>query len=243
MNVRDLGGLPTEDGARDAAAACVVRADNVRRLTDDGWRALAEHGVRASSTCAGRRSSRKTRRARSTIEVVHVSVLGDGLRRGVRQRARRAPDAVDDVADHYAWSYVDFLERYRERFGRRSPRSPTRRRAPSSSTASAARTARGSSPRSLLRARRRRPRRRSAPTTPLTGGEPRAALGVWIARRADEEERAIGVAQAADARRRRWRAVARGDRAPLRRRRGVSRAAGPDATSSSERLRERLVAA
>ena len=25
---------------------------------------------------------------------------------------------VDDVADHYAWSYVDFLERYRDRFGR-----------------------------------------------------------------------------------------------------------------------------
>ena len=26
--------------------------------------------------------------------------------------------SVDDVAEHYAWSYVDFLERYRERFGR-----------------------------------------------------------------------------------------------------------------------------
>jgi protein tyrosine/serine phosphatase len=25
---------------------------------------------------------------------------------------------VDDVADHYAWSYVDFLERFRDRFGR-----------------------------------------------------------------------------------------------------------------------------
>jgi len=25
--------------------------------------------------------------------------------------------SVDDVADHYAWSYVDFLERYRDRFG------------------------------------------------------------------------------------------------------------------------------
>ena len=26
-------------------------------------------------------------------------------------------DAAEDVADHYAWSYVDFLERYRDRFG------------------------------------------------------------------------------------------------------------------------------
>jgi len=24
---------------------------------------------------------------------------------------------VNEIADHYAWSYVDFLERYRERFG------------------------------------------------------------------------------------------------------------------------------
>src|SRR6185503_16931231 len=26
-------------------------------------------------------------------------------------------DSVEDVADHYAWSYVEFLERNRDRFG------------------------------------------------------------------------------------------------------------------------------
>lgn len=44
LNVRDLGGLPTEDGRRTRLGA-VVRSDNVRKLTDEGWRALAEHGV------------------------------------------------------------------------------------------------------------------------------------------------------------------------------------------------------
>ena len=44
LNVRDLGGLPTEDGRRTRAGA-VVRSDNIRGLTDDGWRALADHGV------------------------------------------------------------------------------------------------------------------------------------------------------------------------------------------------------
>ena len=34
VNVRDLGGLPTEDGRRTRLGG-VVRSDNVRRLTDE----------------------------------------------------------------------------------------------------------------------------------------------------------------------------------------------------------------
>ncbi len=45
VNVRDLGGLPTEDG-RVTRFGAVVRADNVRRLSDAGWEALAGYGIR-----------------------------------------------------------------------------------------------------------------------------------------------------------------------------------------------------
>lgn len=45
LNVRDLGGLPTKDGHRTRAGS-VVRADNLDRLTDEGWSALYAHGVR-----------------------------------------------------------------------------------------------------------------------------------------------------------------------------------------------------
>ncbi|MFJ3790602.1 tyrosine-protein phosphatase [Kitasatospora sp. NPDC090091] len=45
LNVRDLGGLPTTDGARTAHRA-VVRADNLDRLTAEGWDALLDHGIR-----------------------------------------------------------------------------------------------------------------------------------------------------------------------------------------------------
>ncbi|WP_395295517.1 tyrosine-protein phosphatase [Kitasatospora hibisci] len=45
LNVRDLGGLPTIDGARTAHRA-VVRADNLDRLTAEGWDALLDHGIR-----------------------------------------------------------------------------------------------------------------------------------------------------------------------------------------------------
>lgn len=45
LNVRDLGGLPTTDGRRTRRGA-VVRADNLDRLTAEGWAALQEYGIR-----------------------------------------------------------------------------------------------------------------------------------------------------------------------------------------------------
>ncbi|MEU6231883.1 tyrosine-protein phosphatase [Kitasatospora sp. NPDC047058] len=45
LNVRDLGGLRTTDGARTARRA-IVRADNLDRLTAEGWDALLDHGIR-----------------------------------------------------------------------------------------------------------------------------------------------------------------------------------------------------
>jgi protein-tyrosine phosphatase len=47
VNVRDLGGLPLADGG-ETAFGVVVRADTLRALTDDGWRALADYGVRVA---------------------------------------------------------------------------------------------------------------------------------------------------------------------------------------------------
>ncbi|MFI2607337.1 tyrosine-protein phosphatase [Kitasatospora sp. NPDC018619] len=45
LNVRDLGGLPTASG-RPTARGAIVRADNLDRLTAEGWEALLDHGVR-----------------------------------------------------------------------------------------------------------------------------------------------------------------------------------------------------
>ena len=47
VNVRDLGGLPTEAGGETRFRA-VVRADSIRGLSDVGWAALADYGVRAA---------------------------------------------------------------------------------------------------------------------------------------------------------------------------------------------------
>lgn len=44
-NVRDLGGIPTLDG-RETRRRAVIRADGLDRLTNAGWAALVEYGVR-----------------------------------------------------------------------------------------------------------------------------------------------------------------------------------------------------
>jgi protein tyrosine/serine phosphatase len=115
VNVRDLGGLPTEDGRRTRLGG-VVRSDNVRRLTDEGWRALAEHGVQRIVDLRFPEELAEDQPRDVDIEVVHVSVLGAG-HDPEYVKTLDAHLAANDVVDHYAWSYVDFLERYRERFG------------------------------------------------------------------------------------------------------------------------------
>jgi protein tyrosine/serine phosphatase len=115
VNVRDLGGLPTEDGRRTRLGG-VVRADNVRRLTDEGWRALAEHGVRRIVDLRFPEELAEDPPRDVDIDVVNVSVLGVA-NDPEYVKELDAHLAANDIADHYAWSYVDFLERYRERFG------------------------------------------------------------------------------------------------------------------------------
>lgn len=117
LNVRDLGGLPTETGEPTRAGA-VVRSDNVRTLTDAGWRSLAEHGVRRIVDLRWPEELAEDAPRDVEIEVVHVSVLGETIDWDYVAELDAHLHGVDDIADHYAWSYVDFLERYRERFGR-----------------------------------------------------------------------------------------------------------------------------
>ena len=45
LNVRDLGGHPTEDGG-ETRYDSVIRADSVRQLSDKGWAALVDYGVK-----------------------------------------------------------------------------------------------------------------------------------------------------------------------------------------------------
>jgi protein-tyrosine phosphatase len=117
LNVRDLGGLPTEDGSVTQRGS-VIRADNVRRLTEQGWRAFAGHDVIRIVDLRWPQELEGEPPPGVDVEVVHVSLIGDALEPDYVATLDAHLDSVTDVADHYAWSYVDFLERYRDRFGR-----------------------------------------------------------------------------------------------------------------------------
>jgi protein-tyrosine phosphatase len=119
VNVRDLGGIPTEDGG-ETRTGSIIRSDNIGGLTADGWRALARHGVVriVDLRWSEERAQDPPRDMNPAVEVVHVGVLGPSYAESAEFfRALDAHvDSVDDPADHYAYSYVEFLERNRARF-------------------------------------------------------------------------------------------------------------------------------
>jgi protein tyrosine/serine phosphatase len=115
VNVRDLGGLPTEDGCVTAERS-VVRSDNARRLTEAGWAALVEHGVRTVIDLRWRIELDEDPPRAVDVDATHISLLGD-------YDPEYGPDL--DVrlghlagAERTAAAYADALERFRPNFGR-----------------------------------------------------------------------------------------------------------------------------
>jgi hypothetical protein len=59
VNVRDLGGLPLEGGG-ETRFGVVVRADSIAGLTESGWQALEDYGVRAAIDLRGEHEFERT---------------------------------------------------------------------------------------------------------------------------------------------------------------------------------------
>lgn len=118
LNVRDLGGIPTADGGVTRTGS-VIRSDNVGALSPAGWRAVAGHGVARIVDLRFPEERAQDPPRDVDVDVAHVSVLGPSLEGDVDyvRELDAHLDSVDDVADHYAWSYLQFLERNRARFG------------------------------------------------------------------------------------------------------------------------------
>ena len=117
LNVRDLGGLPTEDGG-ETRSGSVIRSDNLGRLTSAGWRALEDHGVVRIVDLRWPEEVAGDPPRDVDVEVIAVSVLGETMEASLPhlRELDAHVDAVEDVADHFAWSYVEFLEGNRSRF-------------------------------------------------------------------------------------------------------------------------------
>jgi protein tyrosine/serine phosphatase len=106
VNVRDVGGI--------------VRADNIRRLSDEGWRALVDHGVTRIVDLRFPEELAEDPHppADVPVEVVHVSLLGPSRTAEWQEEFSAAMDRSETAEEYLVWSYVEFLERYRDRFAR-----------------------------------------------------------------------------------------------------------------------------
>lgn len=115
LNVRDLGGMPLDGGGHTRYGA-LVRSDNIRKLSDEGWRALADHGVVRIVDLRWAEELGEDPPSDVHVDVVHVSLLG-----------KLDVDYKDDIADYMAagdpagyWasSYTSILDEFHENFGR-----------------------------------------------------------------------------------------------------------------------------
>jgi protein-tyrosine phosphatase len=105
-NVRDLGGLPTENGGLTNFGA-IVRADSVGRLSKSGWEALRAYGVERIVDLRWHDELAADPPRELDVEVLHVPVFPD-----IGDPAWRAAEAMGDRGREYAW----LLEYCAERF-------------------------------------------------------------------------------------------------------------------------------
>jgi protein-tyrosine phosphatase len=113
VNVRDLGGHPTEDG-RTTRFGAVVRADSVRALSDAGWDALLAYGVSRIVDLRLRSELALDPPRELDVEIVHVPLLQ--IDDGEWAEIDAIFDAQPDAAGSTRAVYLEFLERRRPQF-------------------------------------------------------------------------------------------------------------------------------
>jgi protein-tyrosine phosphatase len=108
LNVRELGGLPMRDGGTTRVGA-VVRADSVRRLSDERRQALVDHGTRTVIDLRGHDERADDPPAEVPVEAVHVPFVEAADREWhaisaeLDAAAAAAPDAATATRDVEAY--------------------------------------------------------------------------------------------------------------------------------------------
>jgi protein-tyrosine phosphatase len=114
LNVRDLGGLPTA-GEGETRYGAVVRADSVSQLSDAGWRALVDYGIRTVLDLRGDHEREDDPPADLPVEVVHVPFMeaNEAEWEEIGEELEAATSAAPDVAASTREAYLIFLERFK----------------------------------------------------------------------------------------------------------------------------------
>jgi protein-tyrosine phosphatase len=111
LNVRDLGGHPTEDGGETRFGE-VVRADSIRQLSDEGWAQLTGYGVSRIVDLRMDAERAEDPSEETPVEVLHLPFFheDDEVFREVDAASLAAPDYATATRD----VYLIFLEHFRE---------------------------------------------------------------------------------------------------------------------------------
>jgi protein-tyrosine phosphatase len=115
LNARDLGGHPTSDRGETRFGA-IVRADSVRQLSEEGWRALVDYGVRTVIDLRSHHELADDAPADLPVDVVHVEVMED--RPEVYDEANAVSLAAPDLVAATRDVYLVFLEHFHAGFAR-----------------------------------------------------------------------------------------------------------------------------
>lgn len=110
LNARDLGGHPTEDGD-ETRWGSIVRADSVRQLSEEGWRAVVDYGVRTVVDLRSEEELAADPPAELPVDAVHVSFFDD--RPDVFEQVEEASAGASTHAEATRDVYLIFLEHFR----------------------------------------------------------------------------------------------------------------------------------
>jgi protein-tyrosine phosphatase len=113
LNVRDLGGHPTEDGGETRFGE-IVRADSVRRLSEAGWAALVDYGVKTVVDLRANEELEADPPAELPVNVLHVPFMETDASnwQEIEGELDAAVKAAPDVATATRDVYLIFLERF-----------------------------------------------------------------------------------------------------------------------------------
>jgi protein-tyrosine phosphatase len=115
LNARDLGGHSTTDGG-ETKYGRVVRSDSIRQLTDAGWQALLDYGIRTVVDLRGDQERQDDPPAHVDVEVVHAPFMeaNDAEFEEISAEVEAASQAAPDIETATRDVYLIFLERFKE---------------------------------------------------------------------------------------------------------------------------------
>jgi protein-tyrosine phosphatase len=112
VNVRDLGGLPTEDGG-ETRFGRIVRADSVRQLSDEGWAALVAYGVGRIVDLRWDEELEADPPRELPVEVVHVPLFGS---RSDMDEINELVAELEPPIESRRTTYLEALKRFSRNF-------------------------------------------------------------------------------------------------------------------------------